>query len=146
MILGIDPGQSGGIAGIDGDDVTAYKMPETEKDIWLLLAAWHGATAVIENVHSSPQMGVSSSFKFGKNLGGLRMACLAAGIRMVEVAPSKWQREFNLTAKGRKLGQGDTEKKNRNKARAQELFPQLKITHAIADALLLAEYGRRVNV
>jgi len=26
---------------------------------------------------------------------------------------------------------------------AQQLFPQLKITHSIADAVLLAEYGRR---
>jgi hypothetical protein len=33
--------------------------------------------------------------------------------------------------------------KNVSKRRAQELFPQLKVTHATADALLIAEYGRR---
>ena len=35
----------------------------------------------------------------------------------------------------------DTAKKNRNKAKAQELHPELKITHAIADAILICEYG-----
>ena len=41
------------------------------------------------------------------------------------------------------LSKGD---KNVTKSRAQELFPELKITHAIADALLIAEYGRRVRI
>jgi hypothetical protein len=35
--------------------------------------------------------------------------------------------------------------KNISKRRAQELFPSLKITHAVADALLIAEYGRRLE-
>jgi hypothetical protein len=39
------------------------------------------------------------------------------------------------------MSKGD---KNVTKRRAQQLFPQLKVTHAIADALLIAEYGRRV--
>jgi hypothetical protein len=34
--------------------------------------------------------------------------------------------------------------KNITKRKAQELFPEIKITHAIADSLLIAEYGRRV--
>lgn len=71
------------------------------------------------------------------------MACLAAGLRVEYVSPQKWQRALGLLSKGRGLGQGDTAKKNRNKAKAQELFPGVKVTHAIADALLLAEYGRR---
>jgi len=36
--------------------------------------------------------------------------------------------------------------KNVSKRRAQELFPEIKITHAIADALLIAEYARRTNL
>jgi hypothetical protein len=34
--------------------------------------------------------------------------------------------------------------KNITKRKAQELFPEIKITHAIADSLLIAEYGRRL--
>jgi hypothetical protein len=41
------------------------------------------------------------------------------------------------------LTKGD---KNVTKSRAQELFPEVKVTHAIADALLIAEYGRRIRV
>lgn len=59
------------------------------------------------------------------------------------VAPSVWQRAFVLA--GGPRDEGITAKKNRHKARAQELFPNLKITHACADALLLAEYCRRTR-
>ena len=38
------------------------------------------------------------------------------------------------------LTKGD---KNVSKRKAQELFPGLKITHKIADALVLAKYGQR---
>jgi hypothetical protein len=32
-----------------------------------------------------------------------------------------------------------------SKRKAQELFPGIKVTHAIADALLIAEYNRRTS-
>jgi len=37
------------------------------------------------------------------------------------------------------LSKGD---KNVTKAKAQEQFPNIKVTHATADALLIALYGR----
>lgn len=54
--------------------------------------------------------------------------------------PGVWQKPFRLPTQKKA---GNTAKKNTHKARAQELFPGLKITHAVADALLIAEYGRR---
>jgi hypothetical protein len=39
------------------------------------------------------------------------------------------------------LTRGD---KNVSKAKAQQLFPTMKITHAVADALLLAAYAQRL--
>ena len=36
-----------------------------------------------------------------------------------------------------------TEKKNRHKDKAALYFPEIAITHAIADALLISEYCRR---
>ncbi len=147
-IVGIDPGKDGGIAIFSGGDVEAVKMPETERDLFdLIEGQTHNRRVVVflEKVSSSPQMGVVSAFKFGRTLGLIHMACVASGARLEWVTPQKWQKEFGLIVKGRGLGQSDTEKKNRNKARAQELFPRLKITHAIADAILIAEYGRRVT-
>jgi hypothetical protein len=36
-------------------------------------------------------------------------------------------------------------KKALHKERAQALFPGVRVTHALADALLLAEYARRLE-
>ena len=81
-----------------------------------------------------PGQGVASSFKFGQGFGHLEMALTASGIPHTYVAPQKWQKELQCLTKG---------DKNVSKARAQQLFPHIKVTHAIADALLIAEYCRR---
>jgi hypothetical protein len=144
MIIGIDPGGNGGIAWHDGERARVVKMPATLQDLWELVdnirqdgfreGPWAKITACLEQVHSSPQMGVKSAFTFGNGFGHLEMALTAAGIPFVRVSPQKWQ-----GALGCRTG-GD---KNVSKARAQELFPDLKPTHATADALLIMEYGRR---
>jgi hypothetical protein len=143
--IGIDPGQSGGIAWIDEKGrACAEKMPETLADLWeLLQSVKHGQSvlpkesdcrAFIEQVHSSPQMGVKSAFTFGQGFGHLEMALTAAGIPFERVRPQAWQKALGCLTKG---------DKNVSKRKAQELFPSLKITHATADSLLIAEYGRR---
>lgn len=155
LYVGIDPGLSGGIAALADEKagsgapypfvVMARSMPQTERDVYDLLtsinSAYHAsgikdvsARAMLEFVRSSPQMGVASAFKFGMGYGGLRMALIAASIPFDEVTPAKWQRAMGCLTKG---------DKNVSKRRAQELFPTVKVTHAIADALLLAEYARR---
>lgn len=136
VFIGIDPGIGGGIAIIRGDEVQAFSMPRTVADVWEELGRWGGedAIAALEIVHSSPQMGVKSAFTFGNGYGHLEMALTAAGIRWRGVRPKAWQKEMQC------LTGGD---KNVSKKRAQQLFPKLKITHAIADALLIAEWLRR---
>ena len=144
--IGIDPGKSGGIAWITDGDACVEKMPETLADLWELIADIDRANAIrgnplrakayLEMVHSSPQMGVKSAFTFGNGFGHLEMALTAAGIPFERVRPQKWQQAMGCMTKG---------DKNVSKRRAQELFPHLKPTHATADALLIAEYGRRLN-
>jgi hypothetical protein len=80
-------------------------------------------------------------FNFGANYGALRMALTAAGIPFEEVVPGVWQRGLNIPP--RKKTEGKTAWKNRLKAKAQQLFPSVKITLATADALLIAEFCRR---
>lgn len=141
IFLGIDPGQSGGIAVIGtSGHCEAHKMPDTERDVFECVIRYrHNFSAahfaVIEKVHSMPKQGVASSFKFGRSYGFLRGCLIASDIPFEEVAPQAWQKELGC------LSRGD---KNVTKARAQQLFPALKITHATADALLLAEYARRL--
>lgn len=146
-ILGIDPGASGGIALVSAKHPTlAAKMPATERDIWDTIKSLAGAAdfAYIEAVHSAPGQGVASSFKFGRNYGFLRACLMAAGIPWEGVSPHVWQRPMGCIVKGRKgIKVAATAKKNHHKGLAQQLFPDLRITHAIADALLIAEYGRR---
>lgn len=146
-IIGIDPGKSGGIAVLsDGRDAMAFKMPETQRDLWLALCELEDGGDIVvfvEKVGPTPKMGSSAAFKFGGSFHSITMAVIASGLRMELVTPQKWQRAHGLIVSGRGLGQDDTSKKNRNKERAQQLFPHLTITHALADALLIAEYGRR---
>ena len=145
--LGIDPGTSGGLAVIYyGADVIAWKFSDTTlRDQWegisdITNTTHHHIRATIEHVHSMPKQGVASTFKFGKSYGNLEAFLTAAEIPFERVTPSVWQREFGLIAK---KGETKTAKKNRHKALAQEMFPSVKVTHAVADALLIAEWGRR---
>jgi hypothetical protein len=144
--IGVDPGISGGIAilGIKGA-AQAYKMPSTSRDLWELIQEIkmaadfesHQISATLESVSSSPQMGVVSAFTFGNGFGHLEMALTAAGIPFERVRPQVWQKALGCMTKGNK---------NITKAKAQEMFPNLKVTHATADALLIAEYGKRQNI
>lgn len=149
--IGIDPGKSGGIAIISQyGEPSAWPMPETVRDVWdtvSALAKWKDVyvSAALEVVHSSPQMGVKSSFTFGHGYGLLEMALTAAGIPWRRVRPREWQAAIGVAkTKGNfEDGRNATEAKNKTKAAAQQLFPSLKVTHAISDALLIAEWLRR---
>lgn len=135
--IGCDPGKAGAIAWIRDGKPAFEKMPETLKDLWDLIAeiaAEGPCRAYLEQVSSSPQMGVTSSFTFGNGFGHLEMALTAAGIPFERVRPQVWQKAMGCMTKG---------DKNITKAKAQELFPDLKITHANADSLLIAAYGAK---
>lgn len=144
VYIGIDPGKSGAIAAIidtDGwHEVRSIKNDATDYDLsaWLddLRRISTACFAYIENVHSSPQMGVKSAFTFGESRGFLRGLLTAHRIAYEQVSPQKWQKVMNCMSKG---------DKNVTKAAAQRLFPLITITHANADALLLAEYCRRMR-
>lgn len=139
IYLGIDPGKSGAIAAVwdDGEAFASFAPGDgTEADLWDWLAGFdlENARAVIEKVSSSPQMGTVSAFTFGRSYGFLRGVLAASKVPYVEVSPQRWQKAMECMTKG---------DKNKSKAKAQQLWPKLKITHRNADALLLAEYGRR---
>lgn len=86
-------------------------------------------------------MASRAAFAFGRGVGAIALACLALSIKVVPVTPQRWQKEFGLLVKGRKLGEEDTEKKKRNRAKAEQLFPRAHMTNSTADAILIAYYG-----
>lgn len=139
VYIGIDPGVSGGIAGVDeeGAVVFAVKMPETTHGLLQVLRHRSaGATALMEFVHATPQMGVRSAFTFGHGVGRLEASLEAAGIPYSEITPGKWQRTMGCSTGGNK---------NVTKAWAAKRWPATKVTHAIADALILAECCRQLE-
>lgn len=139
FVIGIDPGISGGAALLDSETgrvEKTIKFKESEHDIneWFLQIDM--AHAVIEKVHSMPKQGVKSVFTFGMQYGFCRAMLIAHSFPFQAVAPQTWMRAMGINNRG---------DKKINYARAQELFPYIQITHAIADACLLAEYARRLT-
>lgn len=149
LYLGIDNGSSGAIAALKGaGPVLGFaelhrvdKMPATDAELLALLEAvtenrTRQAFAILEHAQSFPKMGTSSAFNYGRGYGAMQMALHAAGIPFDIVVPRKWQAALSCLSKG---------DKNVTKRRAEQLFPAVKVTHAIADALLIAEYCRRIK-
>ena len=139
IYLGIDPGKSGAVAAIDerGHLVRLVRNDTTERDLFEAFCGFEteDLAGVIERVGAMPKQGVASTFKFGVSYGFLRGCLIAAGVRFDEVTPAKWQTAMKCRSGG---------DKNVTKQRAQQLFPGVKVIHATADALLLAEYARGV--
>lgn len=145
--IGCDPGMAGGIAIIyPNGDISAFPMPDTERDLFDLMQELSGLyadiRAAVEAVHSMPRQGVASSFKFGMGYGSLRMAVIASGLPLRSVTPQAWQKELQCLTKGDKMV---------SLRRAQELFPAFdwpKTKGAklcLADAMLIAEWLRRTE-
>lgn len=148
VYLGIDPGKSGGIAVLSGYSVVLYKMPDSESDIAEILTAYSrvpGYRAMIEKVSSSPQMGVTSAFTFGRGYGFLRGCLTSLRISFQEVPPQTWQKALSIPQ--RKKTESQPQFKRRLVDFAKRLFPgdAKQINLSTADALLIAEYCRRVN-
>ena len=140
--VGIDPGKSGGIALVDwtGAILEVVKMPAEPLEVFTVLRDMvgnRGRTRVtLERVHSMPGQGVVSVFTFGRGFGGLEMALAALGQTPRLVEPARWQATMGCRSRG---------DKNVTKAAALKLWPRQAVTHAIADALLIAEWGRRTD-
>lgn len=138
----IDIGASGAIALTDGKQIREIiKNDSTDSDMTDFLERvkqeYDIMYMILENVHSMPKQGVSSSFKFGESKGFLRGLVVAHKIRFREVTPQTWMKSFGIKS-------GDsaskTEHKNKLKDLAQRTYPNIKITLATADAILLAHY------
>lgn len=87
--------------------------------------------ATIEEVHSSPQQGNSTAFKFGYAFGLISMAAECYADHVHYITPYKWQSALNC------LTGGD---KRVSKAKVEQLFPELTPTLQNADSILLAFY------
>ena len=137
-ILGIDPGASGAI-GMVCPMVETWDMPPTVHDLATLMRTFDSSTTrvYLERVHAMPKQGVSSTFSFGMQFGQIQGVLAALGLAYLLVEPSKWKPGMGLRGAD----------KNESRAKAQQMFPTASLSrvkdHGRAEALLLAEFGRR---
>ena len=151
-ILAIDPGKIGGLAWLNPLSTACISStPETEADYVDLLAdIKHGSElpviAYVEKVSGfagKAQPG-SAMFKFGFGCGVIEGALRALHIPTIYVTPQKWQKHFSLgTASGCAT---KTIWKQKLRAEAQRRYPNLKVTLAVADALLILSYANETHV
>lgn len=149
IYIGIDPGQSGAMAVIHGEYVSVVTFSESK-----YLETLRGFNArrafsvcsmfaIVEHVGPMPKQGVTSTFKFGQNFGLIQGMLYAMNIPFELVRPQKWKKMFSCTSD-----------KNTSISVAQRLFPNVplfatprcrKPHDGMAEALLMAEYGRRIS-
>lgn len=156
MFVGIDPGKKGAIA-IMTEEPTIFKMPQEEnrEDLVSILKNIKdiGAKVIIEKQitkqmvgkmpcpkckalipYRYPQKGVHTSLT---NYGIIIGILISLEIPFEEVDGTNWKKYFKLEKKG----------KPASIKLAKQLFPELiktiKSDDNIAEAILLAEYGRR---
>lgn len=147
VILGIDPGLTGGLAFYDALRpalIAVYDMPVADKDVdsgyLFQLIRDHGPVAAfVEQVAARPGQGVSSMFRFGVVYGQALGVLGAAMVPVFPAPPATWKRKMGFT--------GGPAGKEQARAWAIRTFPacadafRRKGDHGRADAAALAVYG-----
>jgi hypothetical protein len=148
-VTGIDPGLSGGIATLDGDEVIVVPLPvlNGRPDLHRIMLG-NAEFVCIERHGIRPGQSANAVQTGGINYGMLIGFLTVRAIPFEEVGPSAWKKAMNLT-----LAKGATtkQKKEASIALALQLFPDAnlilpgsRVYHdGMAEALLIAEYARR---
>lgn len=160
ITIGIDPGLGGAVACL-GPDGRVLRLSDTpiltidknssirhEPDRVamahliqdMIVVAQGNVRVAIEKVHSMPDQGAASGFSFGMGYG-IWLGILAAyGLPTDLVPPQRWKKV---------MFDGMGKEKDASRIRAKELFPEADLSlrkhHGRGDALLIAEYRRRLG-
>ena len=103
LFAGVDPGQTGAIAVISETDqvVVVADFPGDEASLALMIRGWRWLNqielAALEKVNAMPKQGVSSTFKFGVNVGTWRGVLATLQIPFLEPRPTEWQKQYRST-------------------------------------------------
>ena len=161
-IIGIDPGLSGAIAVITPIAYTVHDIPILEIKNGKKVKKRYNVAEVkriiqqvrdeshlnmlpvevwLEDVHAMPGQGVTSMFSMGRGLGMYEGVITTLDIPLNYVSPVTWKK---------KIMAGQGKEKGAAVYKAQQLFPiaQLvtprgRLLDGRAEALLIAEYGKR---
>lgn len=152
IYYGIDCGVSGGIAQIKNrNDISLYSFKDcTIKDIVGLFSMIFGNDGderfvIVERVHAMPSKfrGCSTSWTLAESFSVVRTLLAVEEVPYELVLPQTWQKAMRCKFD---KSVNYTKRKKLLMTEAQSLFPNLQdITRDTADALLIAEYCRRVH-
>lgn len=156
-VIGIDPGVTGGMAVLINGEAWAAPMPvlasgpkgRNEVDVAAVVAFavseqdGNPVMVVLEHPQPNPVFG-AQNFTFGEHYGFWRGLFAAYTLRVLTPRPQAWQKAMGITGKGKA-------RKDEAIALCAKLFPSVKLVlpgcrkahDGMADALLLAEWGRR---
>jgi len=152
IIIGIDPGLSGGIAVLDNNKVLdLFDMPvmadgkKNKKQLNSALLAklikesisnTSESAVIVEQVNAMPGQGVTSMFNFGQTFGAIKGICATLELPIFFVRPSKWKKHFELI----------NTSKDASRTKAIEMYPHLseklskKKDVNKSDAILIARF------
>ncbi len=152
IIIGIDPGLSGGIAVLKDNIIkNLYDMPvmsEGKKNKRQLNSAQlvkiikeniqekEETAIVVEQVNAMPGQGVTSMFNFGQTFGAIKGISAALGLPIFFVRPAKWKKHFELI----------NSSKDSSSTKAIEMYPSIsdqlskKKDVNKSDAILIARF------
>ena len=152
LIIGIDPGITGGISilknkkvlevydtptmidgkknkrQVNGSQITNIIKEQLKNDNEIMV--------VVEHVNAMPGQGVTSMFNFGQSFGVIKGICAALSLPIHFVRPTKWKKHFNLIKTN----------KEASRTKVIEIYPEIsnklsrKKDSNKADAILIARY------
>jgi len=151
IFIGIDPGLDGALAAIGNSGLPrVWKAPTltvggkrqlvVPEMVGLVVGAYSNnrTIAILENVHSMPKQGVTSSFTFGRGFGLWEGILAALGIPYMLVSPKTWKAA---------VLRDTPQDKGAAIMVALQFWPHLgRLPDGKAEALLIAEYGRRLHL
>jgi len=159
--MGIDPGATGAIILLSetGEMRTLRFMNSTNKEIHEFLNGvafeFDELFCILEAVHAMPGMAAGAMFNFGESYGFVQGVLVSTGVPYELVTPQSWMKHMRIpkrdiqmhpeTKKELPGSESKTEYKRRLKQKAEELYPKIKITNDTADAILIADYCKRLK-
>ena len=152
IIIGIDPGVSGGISILENKKVIeVFDMPtmidgkknkrqingaQVTNIIKEVLNGNKEVVVVVEHVNAMPGQGVTSMFNFGQTFGAIKGICASLNLPIFYVRPAKWKKHFDLI----------NSSKDASRTKVIEMYPSIssrlskKKDVNKADAILIARY------
>ena len=150
IFVGIDPGKNGGVAVINEipnyENTVSFRCPKTpDKMAYTLVStipadvSYEDVLVSVEHVHAMPNNGVVSMFSFGQNLGQWEGILGAFELDVTYAGPRTWMQHYDCKPKMDKK-----DRKRYLRGIAENLFPNIKMTFNISDALLIANYNKDI--